>query len=283
MDGIVTVVREQLYGLFAFIPALLKALVIFLIGYIIAKVLYQIIRRAVRAAGLDRLTERLLNIDLLKNLELDISLSGLLAATVYYFVLLVFVMAAVEALGMEQLSETMARLVAYLPNALTALIILLGGIYLADVIKRLVGNTCRSLGIASANLIANAVFFFILLNIVLVALRQAQLQTDFMENNISILLAGIAGAFAIGYGMASHTVIGNILSAFYNRDRIRIGDEITIDGKRGEVVRLGHMSMTLRSENGDYTIPFNRLSTKGFETHARRETGQDALPPEAAE
>ena len=275
MDSVLDILRLQAYQLLTVIPALLKAAVIFLIGYLIAKGLYQIIRRLIVASGLDRLTERLLSIELFRNADINIRLSRVLASIVYYFILIVFTMAAVEALGMDMLSVMMADLVAYLPNAIVAFVVLIGGIFLADFIKRLVLTTCRSLGIPSGNLIANAVFYFILLNIVLIALSQAQLQTEFMETNISIILAGIAGAFAIGYGMASRHIMGNILASFYNRNQLQVGDEVSIDGKRGEVIQLNSVNITLRTEDSEYTIPFSKLSREGFEMHSRR----DRVPP----
>ena len=278
MDSVLDILRLQAYQLLTVIPALLKAIVVFLVGYIIAKGLYQIIRRLVAASGLDRLTDRLLDIDLFRNADLKLVPSRVLAAIVYYFVLIVFTMAAVDALGMEMLSAMMADLVAYLPNAIVAFVILIGGIFLADFVKRLVVTTCRSLGIPSGNLIANAVFYFILLNIILISLSQAQLQTEFMENNISIILAGIAGAFAIGYGMASRHIMGNILASFYNRNQVHVGDEISIDGKRGEVIALSSLSITLRSDDSEYTIPFSKVSSDGFEMHSRRDQGPP-LPP----
>ncbi len=278
MDSVFDILRLQAYQVLTALPALLKAATIFLIGYVLARVLYQVVRRLTTAAGLDRLADRLLRIDLLRKANLRLQPSRLLAATVYYFVLIIFTMSAVHVLGMDMLSKMMADLVSYLPNAIVAFLVLIGGIFLADFIKKLVLSACRSLGIASGKLIANAIFYFILLNIVLIALSQAQLQTDFMETNISILLAGIAGAFAIGYGMASRHIMSNILSSFYNRNQIRVGDEVSIDGKRGEVIQLNNVSITLRAEESEYTIPFSKLSSDGFEMHSRR-SGQPALPP----
>ncbi|WP_116125557.1 mechanosensitive ion channel family protein [Lewinella sp. IMCC34183] len=278
MDSALEMLRLQIYQMLTIIPSLIVAIVLLLIGYIAAKVLYQVVRRLVAAAGLDRLSERLRRTEPFRGTQWSIVPSRLLAGFVYYFVLIVFTMAAVHALGMDMLSALIAELVAYLPHAIAALLILLGGLFLADFVRRIVVATCRSLGITAENLIGNAVFYFILLNIILIALRQAELQTEFMENNVSILLAGLAGAFAIGYGLASRHIMSNILASFYNRNQIRVGDEISIAGKRGEVVQLNNLSITLRSEDSEFTVPFSKLSSEGFEMHSRRASGP-ALPP----
>ena len=279
MQPVLETLRLQALQLLNALPALAKALVVFIVGYILAKLLYQLIRRLVAASGFDRLSEKVMDVELFRKFNIKLVPSRVLATIVYYFVLIIFTMAAVDALGMDKLSDIMAQLVAYLPNAVTAFIVLIGGIFLADRIKRVVVSTCRSLGIPSGNLIGNAVFYFILLNIVLIALKQAQLQTDFMESNISIILAGVAGAFAIGYGMASRHIMGNILASFYNRNQLQVGDEISIGERRGEIIQLNNVSITLRGEESEFTIPFSKLSSEGFEMHSRREERRRALPP----
>lgn len=278
MESVTEILRLQALQLLEILPALLKAGIIFLVGYIIARILYQILRRVLAAIGLDRLAERLLSIDFFQNAKINLVPSKIIANIVYYFVMIVFVMAAVEALGMTMISNLMMDLIDYIPNAITAFVILVFGIFLADQVKKIVLSACRSLGITAGNLIANAIFYFILLNIVLIALSQAQLQTAFMENNISIILGGVAGAFAIGYGMASRHIMGNMLSSFYNRNRVRIGDEITITDKRGEVTQMNNVSLTIRNEDSEYIIPFSKLSSDGVQIHSRRQQGPP-LPP----
>ena len=278
MQSVVATLKAQLYVILTVIPSLLKALAVFLVGYLLAVLLRKIIRRLVAASGFDRLSDRVMKIDFFRNANIDLVPSSVLAAIVYWFVLIIFTMAAVDALGMEALSDIMAKLVAYLPNAVTAFVLLIGGILLADVVKRIVTTTCESIGISAANLVGSAVFYFILLNVVLVALSQAQLQTDFMEQNISIILAGVAGAFAIGYGMASRHLMGNILASFYNRQQLQLGDEVSIDNKRGEVIELSSTTIKLQSEHSEFTIPFSKLSSEGFEVHSRRQDRAE-LPP----
>ncbi|MEO0732823.1 MAG: hypothetical protein AAFZ52_08315, partial [Bacteroidota bacterium] len=169
-------------------------------------------------------------------------------------------------------------LVNYIPNALKDFVLLLIGLLIADTVKKIISSACKSLGISSGNLIANVIFYFILLNVLLISLRQAQLQTAFMEDNISIILAGAAGAFAIGYGLASRHLMGSLLAGFYNRGRVKVGDEITIDGMRGEVVVINNNDLILRAEDSEFIVPFSKMTEVGVEIHSRRDVGP-ALPP----
>lgn len=276
--GILTALYDQILQMFAVIPALIKGLVIIIIGLILAKLVRRLIRQALKVIGVDKLADRLMSIEMFEKSKISLVPSVIIASTTYYFILIIFFMAAVEAMGLKIISDLLKDLIEYIPNGVTAFLVLIIGLFIADAVKKLIQGACRSLGIASGNLIANIVFYFILLNIILIALRQAKLQTEFMEDNIGIILAGVAGAFAIGYGLASKDIMTSILASFYSRDKFHIGDEITIDGKRGEVVTINNNNVILRSEESEYVIPYSKVTSEGVEIHTRRDKGP-ALPP----
>lgn len=269
MDDILNNLKDQLMELLAFAPSLIKALAIFIVGWLLAKVIARVVRKIIAAAGIDKLAERLNQIDLFAGSNFQIVPSMLLAKVLYYIILFVFVMAAVDALGMQAISDLMTNVINYLPKLLSAFLVLLFGIFVADLLKKAVLTTCESLGIASGKLIANAVFYFLFLNVVLITLKQAELQTSFMETNISIILAGVVVAFAVGYGLASRDLMSNLLSAFYNRDRIHIGDILVIEGVKGEVVEMDNMVLTLWTGDSRVIIPLGRLATEKYELRHR--------------
>lgn len=262
------------------IPALIKGVVILIIGFILAKIIHRIILKGLGAIGVDKLADRLMSIEMFEKSNFDLVPSRIVAGSIYYFILIVFSMAAVEAMGLKIISDLLKDLIEYIPNGVTAFIILIFGIFIADSIKKLVYTTCQALGVSSGTLIANIVFYFVLLNMVLISLRQAKLETNFMEDNLSIILAGIAGAFAIGYGLASRHTISSLLASFYHRDKFHVGDEVTINGKRGEVVTINNNMIILRAldEDSEFVIPYSKVASDGVEIHIRRDKGP-ALPP----
>lgn len=277
-QGILDILLAQFYNIFNAIPALIKASIIFLVGYVLALIVRRLVQRLLGAIGIDRLAERVRSIEIFQNSKFEFIPSRIISNVLYYFILIIFGMAAIEALGLKILSDLLADLIEYIPNAVTALVVLVIGLVIADAVKKVVYNTCRALNISAGNLISNFVFYFILLNIILIALAQAKLQTEFVENNITVLLAGLAGAFAIGYGLAARTVMANLLASFYNRGKMQIGDEVTVDGMRGEVVTMNNVELVLRAEESEYIIPFSKISEAGVEIHSRRTRGP-GLPP----
>lgn len=276
--GFLDLILAQFQTMLAVIPALFKAGIILLIGWLLAKIAAKVISKVLSSIGVDRLAEKLMQIDFFEQSKINLVPSKIISAVVYYFILIVFIMAAVQAMGLTVISELLQDFIAYIPNGITAFALLILGVFVADAVKKILVSTCKSLGIASGNLIANVVFYFILLNMLLIALRQAQLQTSFMEDNISIMLAGVAGAFAIGYGLASRKIMSNLLASFYNRGKIKIGDDVTISGMRGEVVSITSNDLILRSDESEFIIPYSVVTGEGVEIHSRREVGP-ALPP----
>lgn len=267
--------QYQMAQLAAVIPNLIKALAILLVGFILAKVLGSVIRRLLKTLGADRLAERLNSIEMIEKSNIRLVPSKLFSKIIYYIVLFIFLMAAVDALGMESVSLLMADVVEYMPKALAAFLVLIFGMFICDFIKKIVLTTCESLGIPAAKLIANAVFYFLFLNVIMITLKQADLQTEFMENNISIILAGIIFAFAIGYGLASRPIMANLLASFYNKDRLRIGDEITLDGQRGRIVAMDNNSITLETREARVIVPISKILTQGVAIHRTTPT----VPP----
>ena len=283
MEAILEALQNQALLLLAVIPALIKGIVILVIGILLAKLIRRLIKTGLGAIGVDRLADRLMAVEMFQNSKMDLVPSSIVASTTYYFILIIFSMAAVEAMGLRIISDLLKDLIEYIPNGVTAFLVLVIGIFIADAVKKVVQAACRSLGIASGNFLANIVFYFIMLNIVLIALRQAKLQTEFMEDNIGILLAGVAGAFAIGYGLASKEIMTSLLAGFYSRDKFHIGDEVTIDGKRGEVITINNNNVIMRSldEESEFVIPYSKVLSGGVEIHVRREKGPPLPPHEA--
>lgn len=252
--------QDLLTSFVAVIPNLVGALAILIIGYIIAKVVARLIRRLLVSIGADHLADRLNEIDLVHRSKVKFVPSVVLAKVVYYFLLLVFIIAATDVLNMKVISELMGNILNYVPVVISALAVLLIGLLVSDFLKGIVKTSCDSLGIPAAGLIANIVFYFLLLNVLMIALSQAQIDTGFIQDNLSIILAGIMLAFAIGYGFASRSIVANFLASFYNRGKIKLGDEVEIAGAKGKVISLDNATMTLEAGQQHIIVPLSKLA-----------------------
>lgn len=249
------------------IDNLVGAVLLLIIGLIIARIVARVLRKILEKIGIDKLADRLNEIDLFYKNNIKITPSKLIPKTLYYILIFIFTIAATDVLGMEVISNLMSELLNYIPNAIAAFIVLVIGLVVADLLKNVIKTTCESLGIPAAGVISTAVFYFVFINIIMMALKQGNIETDFIEQNISIILAGIIGAFAIGYGLASRGLVANFLSSFYNKHKVAIGDVITIDGVKGEVIAIDNLSVTLRMGSTKTIVPLSKLTTESLSIH----------------
>lgn len=249
----------------AVVPRLTGALVILIVGVIAAKVIASILKKLLVTAKVDRLADKINEVDFFRQSEIEVKISEILPKILYYMLILMFVIAACDALGLAGISVQLQRLVDFIPQALSALIIFVGGAVLASALKEVVASSLKSLGVTSGRLIANVIFYFLLITIAVSALAQAGMNTGFIENNFHILLLGIASAFALGYGLASKSTIENFLAGTYNRKRYNIGDEIQVGNIRGIVVAIDNTSVTLEANARHIIVPQKTFSENTVE------------------
>ncbi len=270
--NVLGIVEEMLRNFAAIVPNLLGALAVLIIGYLISRILAKLLRRVLRTIGADRLAEKINQIDFVRKSKIQLVPSVVLSKIIYYFLLFLFIAGAIDVLGMPAISGLMNDFLNYIPYLLSALLVFVAGILLADFLRGIVHSACKSLGIPAGNLIANFIFYFIFLNVVMITLEQAQINTNFIQDNISIILAGIVLAFALGYGYASRPLVANLLSSYYNKNRVRVGDFISLDGISGEIIAKDNTSLTVQSDN-DKTIivPFGKLASEHYELKRKKE------------
>lgn len=252
------------------VPNFVGAIVIAIVGYIIAKIIGKVIARSLEKLKVDKLGDKLNTIDIIEKANFNIKISAVISKIFYYFLLLFFLVAATDILGMPAVSDLVKDIFNFVPHLIVAIIILILGILVSDAIRGLVYTTCNSLGISSSKMISTVVFYFLFINIVVVALTQANINTDFLAQNLSIIIAGVVLAFSIGYGLASKDVVANFLASFYSQNKFQVGDDITINGHRGTVINLDKSSISLLTNDAKIIIPLGKLTSMEVIVHKNK-------------
>jgi Conserved TM helix/Mechanosensitive ion channel len=247
-----------------FIGNFIPAIILLVVGYFVAKLIGNLLKKGLEKAGLDKLGETLNKIDIVKKVG-EIKLSAVISKTVYYFILLVFVTASTQKLGMKVLTDMVASMVALIPKLIAAAIMLTVGVLIADALKNMIISICRSLKIDSGKLLGSIIFFFFLIIATIAALKQAGIETSLLESSFNIIIGGIIMGFAIGYGIASRDILSNILSSFYSKNKFKEGQIIAVDGVKGEIISLDTTSLTLRTDATQTIIPLSILQNKKVE------------------
>lgn len=248
------------------VPKILTAIILIIIGLIVARVVSNVLKKALHKIGIDKLGEKLNKIEMVNKSSIEIKITQVLSKIVYYIIFLFFLIAATSALEMPAVSNLMKDILTFIPNIIVAGIILVIGFIFAEMMKTVAHTALSSFGVPSARMISSFIFYFLLINIIVSALGQAAIETEFLSQNISILIAGIVLAFAIGYGLASQNTMANFIGSMYTKNRIKVGDTVRLDGVEGKILEIDRSVLTIltKSESKVY-VPLSKLTSEKLE------------------
>lgn len=237
------------------LPTLGIAFLLLLVGWMVARLVQFLLSSLLRRIGTDRLGDRAGAARLLEDLGLEPSISSLLARMVYWLVLLVFILAASESLGLEGVTSTLRGLVEYLPRVLAAALILL----LGALIARLVGNTLGALadrsGIRGGLAAGQMARYVILVFVVVLALEQLGVETTLLVNTATALVVAVVLAIALSFGWGSRELARNIMAGFHLRETFVIGQQIKIRRHTGRLAGIGPVKSIIETEAGNLSLP----------------------------
>lgn len=245
-----------------FISNLISAVLILGIGWLIAKLTSFIFGSFLARVGVDKLGEKIQNMDMLRKYQLDFKLSKVLSIILYILIMLFLSVSAADTLGVPAISNMFMMLVDFIPKLGVAIMMTLLGLFVSDLARKFVETLCKSFRIASGKLISMGVFFFLSFISVILALGQAGINTKLLESSFNILVAGLVLAFSIGYGIASKEILLNILSSIYSRKKFKEGDLVEILGVKGTIIRMDNTTLVLSSQGNEVSFPLRVLQTE---------------------
>ena len=212
-------VQQALDKFFAWVPNLLGALVILIIGYIVAKVVAAAVRRGLSAAGADRALASGTAGEYKERFAPNVQPSGVVGRIAFWFVFGLVLMLAVSALGIQALTDFISTLVGYLPNVVAAILILLVAVAIAGAVgglaQRLAGGTMLG------KLIQTIVPVLVVTIALFMALVQLKIATQIVVATYVIVLGAIGLGFALAFGLGGRSVADQILSSAYETGQQR--------------------------------------------------------------
>lgn len=241
------------------IPNIVGAILILILGWIITKIVIYILRRILRFAKVDKLTDVINEKDLFGKTDLTFNVTNVIVGFVKWILFLVFLIVAADIMNWQVVSEEIGKLLRYLPKLFSAIALFMIGLYIANFVKKAIVGLFESFDLAGTKIIGNLVFYVLVVIITITALNQAGINTDIITNNLTIILGAFLGSVAIGFGFGSKEVIGDLLRAFYSRKNFEIGQKVKIKGTTGTVESIDNITMTLKTETGKMILPIKEV------------------------
>lgn len=238
-----------------FIPRLIIAALILLVGYFIARIVRNLLTRALRALHFDDIANRAGVTRALELAGARMDAAEALANVAFWWIFLVFTEMAVDSLGLTQVTAFINSVLSYLPNVFVAILILIIGALLANVVAGLVRGVAAESGLSTANLLATAARWAILVFAFLAALTQLNVA----QNMILILVAAIAAMVALGGGLAlglgGADVARGLIAGWAMGRMLQPGQRVQIGQQTGVVIRHDMSTTVVDTGNGQISIP----------------------------
>ena len=185
-----------------FLPALLFALIVFIIGWFIAVWLGWVVAEAIRALRVDHALKAAGVDDVVTRAGYRLDSGAFVGALIKWFVILVFLLAALQVLGLSQVSFFLQQIViGYLPNVIVAVLILLVGAVIAQVAEGVVAGSARAAGIAAAGFVGTMARWAIWIFAILAALSQLQIAQTILQTLFTGVVVALALAFGLSFGL----------------------------------------------------------------------------------
>jgi len=246
---------EIFHRVAAFLPNLVGALIVLLIGWLLAWLAQRVARRVLARLGFDRLAERAGVTDVLTRAGITRLASHLVGRAIYWLLLLTFLMVAVESLGLATAAAALQALVAYLPRVLGAAIVLVGGAIIGQFLGKGTQALAAGSGVEFHAALGRAVQYIVLAMAAILAVDQLGLNMTLLNNVLGNLLTVAGAALALAFALGSREAVRNLLAGFYAKDLFEIGQTVEVDGYRGTLEAFGPLKAVLTTAEGHVTVP----------------------------
>lgn len=246
---------EMFHRVVAFLPNLVGALIVLLIGWLLAWLAQRVARRLLTRLGFDRLSERAGVTDALARAGITKSPSRLVGRVIYWLLFLTFLMVAVESLGLTTAATALRALVAYLPRVVGAAIVLVGGALLGQFLGKGIQALAAGSGVEFHAALGRAVQYIVLAMAAILAVDQLGLNTTLLNNVLGNLLTVAGAALALAFALGSREAVRNLLAGFYAKDLFEIGQTVEVDGYKGTLEAIGPLKAAITTEEGNVTVP----------------------------
>ena len=190
------------YTVAQYVPAILAAVVVFLIGWIVGVILYRVVVEVVRVLRIDDALKAAGMNDVAKQAGFSLDAGKFLGSLVEWFVILVFLVAALDILGLTRVTIFLQTVVLlYMPQVIVAALIIILGAIVAEVVRGIIAHSGKATGAHGANVAGTIAKYAIWITAVMAALTQLGIATEMLQTLFTGVVVALSLAFGLAFGL----------------------------------------------------------------------------------
>lgn len=189
-------------NIIVYLPRILLALILFLVGWILAVLFQRLVVQVLRAVKIDHYLEKMGAGDAIEHAGIKLDVAGWIGFLVKWFFIFVGLLAASDMLKLNAVSGFFRQVIDYIPEIVVAAVILIVGVWFANFLKRLVMTSISAGQMHTAAFVGTIVKWAVLVFALFAALDHVKIADDLLKTLITgfIAMLAIAGGLAFGLG-----------------------------------------------------------------------------------
>jgi len=202
---------DLVFGFVSFVPVLFGAIVVFLIGWFISIGVGKLVADILKRVRFNQVFERGNWKEALAKADIKVDPSGFVGAIFKWVLVIVFLLAAVDILGLTQFAVFLQGILDYLPNVIVAALIFVVAVVIADIVEKVLRAAVESTQVGYGHLVSIIVKWSIWVFAIIAILIQLQVAVFLLQTLFTGLVAMLAIAGGLAFGMGGRDTAGEIL------------------------------------------------------------------------
>jgi small-conductance mechanosensitive channel len=259
--------ESLLRQLVAFLPQLVRAIVLLIVGALLGLLLEAVGEKMLRSLGFDGFADKAGVTRVLRDAsrDKDQKASTLAGNLIFWIVMLTFMGVAAEVLGLSAFGKMMTALAAFLPRLLGAALLLVLGLFLGQAARELMaGPTEHEVTPPWWRQLHQGVQAVIVALTVVAALSLIGIDLKWVTWLIVILVAVAGLAIALAFGVGFQGLARDLAAGFYLRAQLKAGQHLRVGEVEGKVLQLTPLYLVLQSTDGPLALPYSLVHSQGF-------------------
>ncbi len=210
-DIFVTSLTSFWTQLASFIPQLLGAIVVLVLGWMLAKIARSGVMRLLVLLKFDRATEKSGLETFMKHADLELSVASVIGNLIYWLIILVMIVTVANSLGLHMVADLFNKVVLYIPNVIVSILVLVFGTILARFINRLVFAWLSNMEFDDALTVSTFSEYAMMVFVFFIAMEQLQIANELLTAAFIIAFGAVGLAFAIAFGLGAKDWAGKVI------------------------------------------------------------------------
>jgi hypothetical protein len=198
-------------GFLFFLPKLIGAILVFFVGWFIALAIGKLVTEILKRIKLDRLFERTGWKEALEKAEIKVSISEFIGRIFKWILVIVFLSATVEILGLSQFAEFLRGIVLWLPNLIVAVAIFVVAVIVADILEKIIKASVKKMEVGYVGFFGGLVKWAIYVFAGLAILYQLGVAKEIVNALVFGVIATLSLALGLSFGLGGKDAAAQLI------------------------------------------------------------------------